>query len=143
MSGRMHTFTKACLECQGECIHRKYSKRLLRFVTAHREAFETAYLAGSASSSNEIVRLDAEYRTLPPRHDCTCWCRYERCDKPEQCHRNRHYHYVCAECKRLREQRLQLDIAPEIGRGLPPGPTMPMILMLDFAAGLMSEPRAA
>lgn len=134
-----HSFGKRCPACDGDCLHRRYARRLYRFVRAHLEAYQTAYLSGSASSANELRRLEIEYRTLPPRHDCSCWCRYERCNVASSfCAKRGHYHYVCQECQRLRRDRVN-DSDEVRGHGNVLGPETPMVLLLDYYAGMMVE----
>jgi hypothetical protein len=86
-------------------------------VPLHAEELRTAYLnPGSAASRNILQRQDNEYRTLPPRHSCTCWPGH------------------CRECKRLDDQRPKgSDIGPEIGRTSHVTPAMPSPTMLDLA----------
>lgn len=133
-----HSFNKRCLRCEGDCLHRRYSARLRRFVKAHIEAYTTAYMDGARASANELRRLETEYRTLPPRHDCSCWCRYERCAaRADYCAKARHYHYVCADCQRLRRNR-QDDAEDIRQQGGVLGPETPMVLLLDYMAGYMA-----
>lgn len=99
--------------------HVRYSNRYLRFVQAHREAYDAGYLDGNPqAAANELERLDREYQTLPPRHVCTCWPSH------------------CAECLRMSKQRVDAPSAVEIGRsGHRPHPPMPSPLLLDINAG--------
>lgn len=127
-----HTHNQACILCPGKdgrpgrCDHDGYSKRYVRFLLAHREAFETAYLAGNGSSRNELERLRREYETLPPRHVCTCIQTNQRTGIRE---------YHCLECRRLGEAIPRQDIAVEIGRSGSIEAPMPMVNMLDVNAG--------
>ena len=96
MSGPEHTYTKNCPHCgdgrRGTiCDLSGYSARRIRFILAHREAFNAAYLDPNLSAaSNELERLSREYITLPPRHDCSCRCPNEQRGRPR-----------CMECVRL------------------------------------------
>ena len=107
--------------CQSrDCDHRSYSKRYVRFVKAHQEAFDAAYLDGNGQAARgELERLEREYRTLLPRHDCTCVASH------------------CWECGRLARQRVNQDssTAVEIGRTAPSYRPTPMVLLLDVNAG--------
>src|SRR5207247_1459179 len=79
-----------------------------------------------AAASNELTRLAAEYRTLPPRHSCSCRCPNERRGYPR-----------CSECRRLDDQRPRgPDVAISIGRTSPSTAPMPSTLMLDLARAL-------
>lgn len=131
-----HSFSKRCVVCDGDCIHRRYSGKLRRFVSAHLEAYTAAYLDGSRSADNELRRMEHEYRTLPKWHSCSCWCKYERCESNQVYCARRHYHYVCTECQRLRRDR-QTDPDDVRSRGSTLGPETPMVLLLDYMAGLM------
>ena len=120
-----------------------YSARRLSFILAHREAYDAAYLNPShAAASNELARLSREYKVLPPRHDCSCKCPYER----------RGYQ-ACSECKRLREKQGCLMHAngyvpgceacnehqephPDIGRTSSVNAPMPSAMMLDLERAL-------
>lgn len=114
-----------CALCESrDCDHRSYSKAYVRFVQAHREAFDAAYLDGNAQASrNELERLEREWKTMLPRHDCTC--------RPEHCY----------ECGRIAQKRREKvdgfseDVAIEIGRTSPVHAPMPMALLLDVNAG--------
>lgn len=108
-----------CPLCQSrDCDHRGYSRRYIRFVKAHKEAFEAAYLDGNAQAArNELDRLEREFRTLPPRHDCSC------------------YGHHCHECGRLARQRVDRPSAVEIGRSRSVIPPSPSAMMLDIEAG--------
>jgi hypothetical protein len=99
-----------------------YGVRLVRFILAHREAFESAYLDQSHSSSHELQRFEDEYRTLPPRHNCSCRCPNEaRGWGP------------CPECRRLAAQRATgRDIPLEMGRSPRVTAPMPSPIMLDL-----------
>jgi hypothetical protein len=120
-----HTNDDVCPMCPGrhgtaaQCDHSAYSRRQLRFLRAHREAYETAYLSPDPkSSSNELERLERERKNLPRGHYCTC----------DPLH--------CAMCQRLACQRPNgPDVGVEIGRtSLVNAPT-PMVIMLDVEAG--------
>ena len=112
------------VECT--CIeHRGYRPGYVRFVRAHQEAFEAAYLDGNGQAArNELERLRREFETLPPLHDCTCWCPNERRGWP-----------ACVECRRIRDRVQYRDIAVEIGRTSPVEAPMPMVTMLDVEGG--------
>jgi hypothetical protein len=78
-----------------ECPHSGYSARRVRFLLAHRESLEAPYLNPSgAAASNELARLDREWRTLPPRHHCSC---------PRMNPRTGITEHHCMECRRLAE----------------------------------------
>ena len=101
-----HTFDNACPQCPGrggqagKCDHSSYSRRRVRFMKAHMEAYDAAYLnPDPRSAKNEMERLDNEYRTLPPRHDCSCWPTH------------------CAECAKLAQQRVQRDSSTAVEAG--------------------------
>jgi hypothetical protein len=100
-----------------------YSPRRVRFILAHREAYEVAYLnPGRGAASHEMERLEREYQTLPPRHSCTCRCPNEvRGWGP------------CPECKRLRDTSVRQDVGAEIGRTSKVNAPMPSPVMLDLA----------
>ena len=102
-----------------------YSYRYLRFARAHWEAFKAAELDQSSSSANEMLRLEGEYRNLPPGHDCTCWCPQER----------RGYQ-ACPECRRIRANAVKQDIGPGVlsRRPVETG-TVPLVVVLDMEAG--------
>lgn len=99
--------------------HVTYSRRYLRFVEAHREAFDAAYLDGNPQAArNELDRLAREYQTMPPRHVCTCWPAH------------------CAECNRLAQSNVTAPSAVEIGRSSNRGhPPTPNTTMLDINSG--------
>lgn len=104
-----------------------YSRRFIAFVRIHLIEYETAYLAPTPSSSRaNLERLRREYMTLPPRHICTCYCSFLH----EQRTGN-----VCQECQRRRKLAVKQDIAIEIGRTSPVNAPLPLVLMLDYAAG--------
>jgi hypothetical protein len=123
-----HTFNRSCPLCPGEhgqparCDHSGYSPRLVRFILAHLDVYHAAYISwGSESVRNQIERLEAEYRTLPPRHDCTCWPRH------------------CGECRKIDAQRPQgPDVAISVGRTDPVTAPMPSETMLDLAWAAVS-----
>lgn len=125
-----HSFGRDCPLC-GEgasgvrCDLSTYSPRRVRFVLAHREAYEAAYLnPNRAAASNEIERLEREYHTLPPRHVCTCWCSFLR---------ERQTGNVCTECARRRANSVRQDVGVVIGRTTHVHPPMPSAAMLDLA----------
>lgn len=117
--------TARCPLCPGEhggpgpCDHHAYTRQRLRFIRIHQEAYSAAYLSPDPqAASNELERLSREYRTLPPRHDCSCW--------PEH----------CRACAALGAQRPRgSDVAVSIGRGSLVNAPCPMVLMLDVEAG--------
>lgn len=122
-----------CLRCPGRdgqpsrCDHHRYKRRLLRFYQAHREAYDASYLDGNPQSSrNELHRLEREYKTLPPRHDCTCARRNPRTGITE---------YHCIECRRIGEELREVSDPVEIGRGAMVNAPMPSTLLLDLHAG--------
>ena len=125
-----HTFGPDCLCCGDgrsgtRCDHFSYSPRRVRFILAHREAYDAAHFnSNRAAASNELARLEREYRTLPPRHSCSC---------PRMNPRTGIVDHHCLECRRLAEEIPKQDVAVEIGRGTPPGSRVPMPLMLDLA----------
>lgn len=113
-----HSFSRECGLCQGGCDHARYSKHYIRFVKAHMEAFEAAYLDGNSQAArSELERLEREYRTLPPRHDCSC------------------YGHHCMECGKIARQRVDAPARVEIGRTGMVNPPTPMVLMLDLGSG--------
>jgi hypothetical protein len=132
-----HTYGQDCPVCGDgrsgtRCDLSTYSARRVRFVLAHREAFNAAYLnPDKRAASNELERLNREYATLPPRHDCSCMCPNVR-----------HGRMRCHECQRLDEQRPKgPDVAVEIGRGAmvhPPTPS-PEILDLERAISVVGD----
>lgn len=132
MFDKRHTFRLGstrddrCPLCESrDCDHRTYSKRYVAFVRAHWEAFQAAYLDGNAQASRpEMERLSREYRTLPPRHVCSCWCPSERRGGPP-----------CVECKRLRSSSVRQDVAVEIGRTAMVHPPTPLVTCLDLESG--------
>jgi hypothetical protein len=106
-------------EAGTDCDLRGYSVRRVRFIRVplHLEEYRAAYInPGSAASRNILRRLENEYRTLPPRHSCSCWPGH------------------CAECRHLDDQRPKgPDVAVEIGRGAPVRiGTVPNPAMLDL-----------
>lgn len=104
-----------------------YSRRYIRFVQAHYEAFEAAYLAPSPQTArNELARLNREYQTLPPRHICTCARMNYRTGITE---------YHCLECRRASESLSRWDQPAEFGRSGVPGSRTPLVVMLDMEAG--------
>jgi hypothetical protein len=132
MSGPEHTYAKNCLHCGNgrPGTHSDlsgYSARRIRFILAHREAFNAAYLDPNVSAaSHELERLSREYVTLPPRHDCSCRCPNEQRGRPQ-----------CMECVRLDAQRPNRpDVGVETGRTLPLIAPMPATLMLDLERAL-------
>ncbi len=103
---------------RGPCDHQTYSRKLLRFVRAHQEAYTTAYTNPDKRTSRaELDRLAAEKRTLPPRHDCSCWPTH------------------CRACLKLAQQRTQDASAVEIGHTAAINAPLPSTLMLDVYAG--------
>lgn len=119
-----HTFDAACPACpgahggRGPCDRYVYSRKQLRFVRAHQEAFDTAYLNPDKRTSRaELDRLDAERRTLPPRHDCSCWPAH------------------CRACLKLAQQRTLDASAVEIGHTAAVHAPMPPAMLLDVYAG--------
>ena len=104
-----------------------YTARRVRFILAHREAFNAAYLDPNRSAaSNELERLSREYITLPPRHDCSCRCPNEQRGWPR-----------CMECARLDAQRPKWPgVGVAIGRTSPVNAPMPSTLMLDLEHAL-------
>lgn len=121
-SGPQHSFGLHCPICGDgsggvRCDLNVYSAKEIRFIRRHAEAYRAAYLdPGHGASSNERRRLEAELRTLPARHDCTCWPSH------------------CAECKRLDDQRSKgSDAGVEIGRSSMVYAPMPSTTMLDLA----------
>ena len=104
-----------------------YTARRVRFILAHREAFNAAYLDPNRSAaSNELERLSREYITLPPRHDCSCRCPNEQRGWPR-----------CMECARLDTQRPKGPaVGVAIGRTSPVNAPMPSTLMLDLERAL-------
>jgi hypothetical protein len=132
MSGPEHTYTKNCLHCgDGRpgtiCDLSGYSARRIRFILAHREAFNAAYLDPNLSAaSNELERLSREYIELPPRHDCSCRCPNEQRGRPR-----------CMECVRVDAQRPNgPSVGVEIGRTSPVTAPMPATMMLDLERAL-------
>lgn len=103
-----------------------WSKRYTRFVRAHYEAFEAAYLDQSSASRNELARLRREYETLPPRHICSC----ARMDR-----RTGITAYHCVECRRIGEAIPRQDVGAEIGRSGVHGSRVPLLVVLDLEAG--------
>lgn len=139
----VHTFGQRidgvdmCPLCPGEhggrgpCDLRRYSARLRRFIMVphHFEAFHAAYLnPDRRSASNELARLAREFQTLPPRHDCWCWCPREDGARG---------YPACAECLRLRRDQKPQE-APEFGRTAAVHAPMPDTTLLDLAAGLLA-----
>jgi len=106
----------------------RYTARFIRFlrIPAHAEAYQAAYLDQSGSSGPELQRLHAEFRTLPPRHDCSCRCPQESRNYPPS-----------HECKLLRQQRA-IPTPPEYASRRPPDSTTPATLMLDLARALLA-----
>lgn len=128
--GLMHTFDNACPACPGrggqagQCDHSSYSKRRLRFINAHIEAYTSAYLNPDPSAArNELERLNDEYRTMPSRHDCSCWPTH------------------CRACAKLAVQRTNAASAVEAGRTRAVHAPMPMTTMLDVHASYADRPR--
>ncbi len=124
-----HTFGPDCPDCGDgrsgtNCDLSGYTARRVRFILAHRAAYESAYLNPNRSAaSSEQERLEREYRTLPPRHNCSCHCPFERRGYPR-----------CVECKRLDDQRPKgPDVAVSIGRTSHVHAPMPSPVMLDLA----------
>ena len=134
-----HTFGRDCPECGDgrsgtRCDLSGYNAKRVRFILAHRESYAAAYLnPGRAAASHEMQRLEAEYRTMPPRHSCSCWPTH------------------CSECLRLAKQReaggctrhgkgyvfdcQQCNLSEfgvELGRTSPVNPAMPNPVMLDL-----------
>lgn len=128
--------TGECLECGDgrsgtPCVHRGYSARQRRFIMVphHLEAFRAAfYNPDKRSASNELARLAREFQTLPPRHDCWCWCPREDGSRG---------YPACAECLRLRRDQKPQE-APEFGRTAAVNAPMPDTTLLDLAAGLLA-----
>lgn len=117
-----HTYSRQsgneCPICGGACLHSVYSKRYVRFVQAHHEAYEAAYLDGNPQTArNELERLEREFRTLPPRHECSC------------------YGHHCMECAKIQRNRVDAPTRVEIGRTHMVNPPTPMVTMLDIAGG--------
>jgi hypothetical protein len=110
--------TRGCLICGdgvSDCPHSGYSPRRIAFVKAHLEAYRSAYLnPNRAAASNELARLEVEFKTLLPRHNCTC------------------FGHHCYECGRLARQRVNAPAPVEIGRGSRVEPPMPSATMLDL-----------
>ncbi len=118
----------AHLAARGSRVRRpdSYGPRYLQFVRAHWEAFKSAELDQSSSSSSEMARLAREFQTLPPRHNgCSCWCPQER----------RGYK-ACAECLRLRAASVRQDVARGVSsRHVIDQGTVPSVVVLDLEAG--------
>jgi hypothetical protein len=118
---------RGCLMCGdtvSECPHSGYSARRVRFLLAHRESLEAAYLnASGAAASNELARLEREWRTLPPRHHCSCLRMNPRTGVTE---------HHCMECRRLAEAIPRQDIGAEFVGRRPPGSRVPSPAMLDL-----------
>jgi hypothetical protein len=129
LSEPAHTYNDDCPHCGDgrsgtRCDLAAYSVRRIRFVLAHREGFNAAYLnPDKRSSSSELERLNREYQTLPPRHSCTCRCPREDLARG---------YPPCAECRRLRAQVPLQDIGVSIGRTAMVHPPTPSPLMLDL-----------
>jgi hypothetical protein len=128
LSESAHTYGPDCPLCGDgrsgtRCDLSAYSVRRVRFLLAHRTAFEAAYLnSDKRAASHELVRLETEYRTLPPRHSCSCVC-------PNVTHGR----LRCDECKRLEAQRPNgPDIGVELGHTAIVTPPMPSAMMLDL-----------
>src|SRR5207302_9184871 len=74
----VHSFGDGCPHCGDgrpgtRCDLQGYSVRRVRFIRAHMEAYRSAYLnPNRAAASHEMARLEREWKTLPPRHSCTC-----------------------------------------------------------------------
>lgn len=128
-----HIYGPDCPRCGDgrsgrRCDLSGYSARRVKFILAHREAYESAYLnPNRAAASNEMERLEREYATLPPRHTCTCWCSFAREQKTGN---------VCSECQRRRRNAVLLDVAVEIGRTTRVNPPMPSPMYLDLERAL-------
>jgi hypothetical protein len=132
--GPVHSFSDDCRHCGDgrsgtRCDLSGYSARLVKFVLAHRESYEAAYLNPTGhTASNELARLEREYRTLPPRHSCSCAHMNQRTGITE---------YHCLECKRIGEQIPKQDISPEYSSRQPVRTgTVPMSIMLDLERAL-------
>lgn len=156
-----HTFGKACLACQVEegaqkppsCVHATYSGKLIRFVrvpdhlAALREADESS---GSRASSAQVARLWREFVTLPPRHWCSCRCRWKRKGCPAwDAPKHNPDHAGCAgapmpeclDCRKLRDAApLAADIGVDVGRTSLVNAPMPSAVLLDVARALAVYP---
>lgn len=99
-----------CGLCSGRCVHVKHSARRIAFRAVHHDAYDAAYLDAGGGASHELERLEREYRTLPPRHLCTC--------SPQTCAFWTPGGGACVECRRLHDQRkdIKQDVGIEIGR---------------------------
>jgi hypothetical protein len=125
--------TGICTLCPGEhggpgpCDHAQYSRKRIRHILAHREAYTAAYLnPDPRAASNELIRLEAEYRTLPPHHSCSC----------QKLNARGVYVWDCLVCAQLDARRPRgLDVALEIGRTSLINPPLPLVAMLDLEAG--------
>jgi len=89
----------------------------------------------SAAARNELARLAREYRTLPPRHSCSCrgsHCREcLRLNQLRGCLRHVNgYMPGCWACNEHQEPH------PDIGRTQPVNAPMPSALMLDLERAL-------
>lgn len=127
VDGHPHTGTfgrtpeDRCPTCLSrDCLHRTYSVRYIRFLLAHIEVYESACAAYNGAASNQLERLEREYKTLPPRHVCSC----------EPGH--------CRECRRIDKERAPWgqDVAPVVGRSWTPGPVTPPTILLDVLHSL-------
>lgn len=122
-----HSYGKDCPVCLDSCDHVTYSRKFERFVRAHAEVYWAQQVDGDPRASQaERDRLDHEYRSLPPGHDCTC--------NLSACPSYR-YGAACLECQRLSRQRAAAVDPPshlEVGRhGSPahaPTPLDPMVV---------------
>ncbi len=129
-----HSYGRDCLDCgepgsHTDCSHRRYSRKVLRFVEAHLEAYEAAYTNGDGrAASGEMKRLDAELRLLPSRHDCTC---------PVLNRRTGTWSHHCVECRRIDQSIQQQEYPADMGRSSPVNAPMPSTLMLDYFSGYM------
>ena len=129
--GLLHAKDTASAHAQRVCVDvledLGYSKHFIRFVRAHREEYETAYLAPTPVSSRaQLERLRREFVNLPPRHVCTCWCSYLR---------ERTTGKVCVICAQRRRHEPHDAALAEIGRTSPVHPPLPLVIMLDLEAG--------
>lgn len=127
-----HSLDARCRQCPGEhggpgpCDHQRYGRRWLRFARRHREGLGWGAMAGQGrAGANELRRLEREFATLPPRHDCSCRCPREEAGFGP-----------CPECVRIRAHMRAWQIPEETGGGHHRAHApMPTPVLLDLATG--------
>jgi hypothetical protein len=140
----------ACADTTGEprtsCDQVRYSPALRRFYRAHAVLYRAMlYDADPRASASARQQLESEFRTLPPGHDCSCRCPFERegcaiCEstperkrpRPHDCRGKRIP--PCVECQKLRRDQANepLSVTVEIGRTQPRQTPSPNEQVLDL-----------